>query len=205
MARDDPGTNRTATTPPREVVLNPQVQLYGELNDAMLGSLLEQLGNLNGNEPVVAVDITTTGGDAEMGRRMIVELDLARERMPDTRFVFIGKSVVYSAGTTVMSAFATRDRFLSEDTRLMIHCRQLDKTLELSGPIRSSMPKVEALMHQLEVGVELEMEHFERLIAGSKVTMDELLEKALYNWYLTAEEAVERGLVAAVVSTEKPA
>jgi ATP-dependent protease ClpP protease subunit len=198
MARDNPEQSSGAALP-RELVLNPHVRLFGEIGDDMLRKLLDQLATLTGDEGTVAVEITTVGGDAEVGRRMILEMDLARERLAEIRFVFVGKSTVYSAGTTLMSAFAREDRFLTGEARLMIHCRQLEKTVELAGPIRSSLPLVEALCHQIQTGIELEKEHFERLIAGSDVTMDELLEKALYNWYLTAEDALERGLIAGIV------
>lgn len=113
--------------------------------------------------------------------------------------MFVGKSAVYSAGTTLMSAFKREDRFLTADATLLIHCRQLEKTVELAGPIRSSLPLVEALRHQIETGIALEKEHFERLIAGSDVTMAELLEKALYNWYVPAENALQQKLVAGIV------
>jgi ATP-dependent protease ClpP protease subunit len=198
MARDNPGELRGAVVP-RELVFNPHVRLIGEICDDMLRSMLDQLAKLSADEDIVAVEITTVGGDAEVGRRMMLEMDLARERLPDCRFVFIGKATVYSAGTTLMSAFAREDRFLTREARLMIHSRQLEKRLELAGPIRSSLPLVEALCHQIRTGIELEKEHFERLIAGTDVTMDELLEKALCNWYLTAEDALERGLIGGIV------
>jgi len=194
MARDNPGA-----TLQRECVLNPQVRLIGSVDEAMLQAMLDQLASLTGDEDIVAVEISTLGGDAEIGRRMILEMDLVRERLPHCRFVFIGKSAVYSAGTTLMSAFPVRDRFLTAEAMLLIHCRQLEKTVELAGPIRSSLPLVEALCHQIRTGLELEKEHFERLIDGSDVSMEELLEKALYNWYLPAEEALQRRLIGGVV------
>lgn len=113
--------------------------------------------------------------------------------------VFLGTAAVYSAGVTLMSAFPRADRFLATGAVLLIHCRQLEKTIELSGPIRASRPKVEALLHQIEIGVDLENENFARLIEGSDVALDDLCEKALYNWYVPAEEARELGLIAAVV------
>lgn len=201
MARDNPERQHTGADLPRECLLNPQVRLIGEIGETMLSNMLDQLAKLNGDEEIVAVEISTPGGDAEIGRRMIVEIDLVRERMANTRFVFVGKSAIYSAGTTLMSAFPPADRFLTDEAMLLIHCRQLEKTVELTGPIRGSMPKVEALLQQMETGVELEKEHFERLITGSDVTMDELLEKALYNWYVPAGQALERGLIAGVLST----
>lgn len=153
---------------------------------------------VEGDEPI-AIEMTTLGGDPEMARRMIFDLDAARERLKPRRIVFHGKSVVYSAGATFMAGFPREDRFLASDAMLLIHCRQLDKTIELQGPIRSNKPLIEALLHEFECGIELEVENFERLIEGSDVAMDELLEKALYNWYIPAREALDRGLVAGIV------
>ncbi len=81
----------------------------------------------------------------------------------------------------------------------MIHCRKLDKTVELSGPIRSSLPLVEALKAQIETGIALEERNFRRLIDGSDVSLDEVFERALYNWYLDSAAALDRGLVAGVI------
>ena len=82
---------------------------------------------------------------------------------------------------------------------LLIHCRQREKTVNISGPIRGSRPLVESRMHQLDVGVRMEEDNFQRLIEGSDVSMDELLKKALYNWYVPAQEALERGLIGGIV------
>jgi ATP-dependent protease ClpP protease subunit len=198
MAPDNP-VEATGAALPRGCVLNPHVRLIGEVCDDMLRLMLDQLAKLSGDEKIVAIEISTLGGDAEIGRRMILEIDLVRERLPKCRFVFVGKSAVYSAGTTLMSAFPVRDRFLTDEAVLLLHSRQLDKTVHLSGPIRSSLPLAEALCHQIRTGIMLEEQHFARLIEGSDVTMDELLEKALYNWYVPAEDALRRGLIAGIV------
>ena len=147
----------------------------------------------------MVIDITTLGGDPEVARRMIADLDAARRRLPSCRFCLVGRSLVYSAGVTFMAGFPRADRYLTRDARLLVHCRQIKKTLELDGPIRAQIARIEALLHQFRTGIDLEVENFERLIEGSDVSLDELLEKALYNWYLTAEESVERGLVAGIL------
>lgn len=49
------------------------------------------------------------------------------------------------------------------------------------------------------MGVELEDQGFARLIEGSDISHDEIKRRALHDWYLTADEAVERKLVAAIV------
>jgi len=171
----------------------------GEVTEDMACSLVEQLAKVEDGDEPVTFEISTLGGDAEFARRMVLEVDLARERLKPRRLVFLGKTIVYSAGVTLMSAFPREDRFLTSDATLLIHCRQLDKTVEISGPMRSSLPQVRSLCHQIELGLEREEANFQRLIEGSDVTMDELLGKALCNWYVPAAEALERGLIAGVV------
>jgi ATP-dependent protease ClpP protease subunit len=195
MARGNPDIKMPAE------LANPQIVLLGEVDEQMAADLRDKLRALDECDGPIAVEITTPGGDAEMARRMTKDIDDARERRKPGRLVFCGKTMVYSAGVTLMAACPREDRFLSEDAMLLIHCRQLSKTVELDGPVRGSIPKVKALLHQLETGLELEKSNFERLIAGSDVSMNELLEKALYNWYLPAAEAVERGLVAGIAKT----
>lgn len=193
MARED-----KSTIPP-SCVFDPQISLLGSVSEDVAKDLRDRLRELDpGNEPI-ALEMTTLGGDAELARRMVLDIDHARERLRPRRLVFFGKTVVYSAGVTVMSAFPREDRFLAADATLLIHCRQLDKTVEIEGPLRGSLPRVEALCRELRTGIELEKESFLRLIEGTAVTLDVLLEKALYNWYLTGEEALELGLIAGIV------
>jgi hypothetical protein len=192
MARED------TVTPPAGI-LEAQVSLMGEVTEDMACSLVEQLAEVEAGDEPITFEISTLGGDAEFARRMVLEVDLARERLKPRRLVFLGKTVVYSAGVTLMSAFPREDRFLTSDATLLIHCRQLDKTVEISGPMRSSLPQVRSLCHQIELGLEREEANFRRLIEGSDVGMDELLGKALCNWYVPAAEALERGLIAGVI------
>ncbi len=177
----------------------PGARLLGSVDLSMIQSLCGQLFTVpKGDHPII-VELTTLGGDAEMGRRALLEIELARERFAPRRLVFLGKTVVYSAGVSLMSGFPREDRFLTKDAILLIHSRQLVQSLELSGPLRGSVPKVKSMLHQLKCGHDVEEQAFEKLIAGSQVDMDTLLEKALYNWYITAAEAVELGLVADIV------
>jgi ATP-dependent protease ClpP protease subunit len=198
MARDDP---RGETAPAQ--ILQPQISLIGTVDEEMAQCMRDKLsdseGGAGGGNGPLAIEMTTLGGDPEMARRMVLDIDAARERLKPCRLLFLGKTAVYSSGVTFMAAFPRGDRFLAHDASLLIHCRQLDKTIEIEGPMRASLAQVEALCQQMRFGLKLEEENFERLIEGSDVTMDELREKALYNWYLTAEEALERGLVAGIV------
>ncbi|RXZ64546.1 peptidase S14 [Pelagerythrobacter rhizovicinus] len=201
MADYEPQPAR-ADTPPRELVHNPTIRLHGTVDDAMLDTFLDGVAEAERGQGPVAVEVCTLGGDAEVGRRMVLEVGLARERLKGRRLIFIGKTIVYSAGVTIMSAFPREDRFVTSDGVFLIHCRQLEKTVELSGPMRGSMPLVESLCRQLKLGCEMEIEGFKRLIAGSDVEMEEVLDKGLHNWYLTAEDALERRLIAGIIDCD---
>jgi len=172
--------------------------LLGELTEDRAADFLSQLAELPRNAATLVVAVTTNGGDAELARRVMLEIDVVRQRL-GRRLVFVGKTQVHSAGVTIMSAFPKRDRYLSRDTTLLIHSRQLEKGIELAGPIVLSMPRMRALLAEMELGLSLEEQSFERLIEGSDIGMDELRRRAPENWYLTAEEAYRRGLVEALL------
>lgn len=193
MARNDA---QTETYP--AVLDRPQISLIGEIDKFSIERFLDGLRQAEKAGGDIALEVTTLGGDPEMARRIMLEADRARARLAG-RFLFLGKTVVYSAGATIMSAFPVRDRWLTEEAMLMIHCRKLDKTVEISGPIRASLPMVEALKAQIETWIALEKRNFQRLIQGSDVSLEEVFERALYNWYLDAEEARRRGLVAGII------
>jgi hypothetical protein len=182
-----------------DVTLDPaHASLLGELTEDRAADFLSQLAELPRNAATLVVAVTTNGGDAELARRVMLEIDVIRQRL-GRRLVFVGKTQVHSAGVTIMSAFPKRDRYLSRDTTLLIHSRQLEKSVELAGPIVLSMPRIRALLAEMELGLGLEEQSFERLIEGSDIGLDELLRRAPEIWYLTAEEAHRRGLVEALL------
>ena len=193
MARDEA---RTGAVP--QILDRPQISLIGDIDKFAVERFRDQLRDAEKAGGDIALEITTEGGgDAEMGRRIVLDIEAARTRLPG-RLLFLGKTVVYSAGITIMSAFPCRDRWLTADAMLMIHGRKLEKTIKLSGPIRTNVPMIEALLAQMRTGIALEESGFRRLIHGCDIGLDELREKAQSNWYLTAQEAAERGLVAGI-------
>src|SRR4051794_33040053 len=97
--------------------------LLGELTDDRAADFLRQLTDMPRNTHTAIIEVTTNGGDAELARRLVLEIELARKRL-GRRFVFVGKTQVHSAGITIMSAFPREDRYLSRDSTLLIHGRQ---------------------------------------------------------------------------------
>jgi ATP-dependent protease ClpP protease subunit len=181
-----------------ELARTPQIRLNGPITQDSLDAFLDQVGKVAAGEEPIAVEVTTTGGDAEIGRRLALEVKLARERLK-RRLVFIGKTVVYSAGATVMGGFPKEDRYLTEDAVLLIHCRKLSKDLNLEGPLRALRIELEQVISEIDMGLTLQQEGYAEIVRGSSVSIDEVTSKAEQGWYIQASEAFERGLVAGLV------
>jgi ATP-dependent protease ClpP protease subunit len=177
----------------------PQVRLTGSISDDTLTNLQNQLANVAPGDAPIVVEVTTLGGDAEAGRRLALEVDLAARRLAPRKLLFLGKTIVFSAGVTMMAGFPREHRFLTDDAVLLIHCRQLKKELQIDSPLRGARLQVAQLLSEIENGLRVEQEGFAALIEGSNLDMDELIDRASTNWYVPACEALERGLVAGIV------
>jgi ATP-dependent Clp protease, protease subunit len=190
--------NQVSPTVAPEALAHPQVRLDGSVCDEMLRTFRDAFAEAEtGPEPIV-VELTTAGGDAETGRRIAQDVRLFRERTgrrPSRRPPCRGRA----AGVSIMAGFPPQDRWLARGTVLLIHGRSLVQTLQLDGPLRQVRTRLESLLSEVDNGLKLEREGFEELIAGSRVSLDELMRKAETNWYLDADEALARGLVAGVV------
>jgi ATP-dependent protease ClpP protease subunit len=190
MARNDP------PVPLPACLARARISLIGDFGAGMAEKLNGGLNDAPDDEDV-AIEVTTIGGEAEIARRMVLDIQRARQRRSG-RLLFLGKSAVYSAGVTFMSAFDRSDRFLTPDTILLIHERQLSETIELAGPLRTSLILLQAKQAEVENGLRLEQENFRRLVDGSDLDLEEVDRRAPTGWYLSACEAVDRGLVQAL-------
>lgn len=175
--------------------LDPDVRLHGTVDDKMVENFLEGVEGA-AKAGTWVVEVNTSGGDADAGRRIAAEVRLL-QKYRGTDLVFIGKTAVYSAGVTIMSAFPPNRRFLHEGTLLLIHERRLEKTLTLSGAMRASQARVRDVLAEIESALALEREDFAALVRETKLPLDDLLAH-VYNqdWYVKADEAEKLGLVA---------
>lgn len=176
--------------------LKPDIRLLGEVDGAMLRNYFEQCDRLEGDGPLV-LELSTEGGEADTARRLAQEVRM----LADSREVFVlGKTYVYSAGITVMAAVPPSHRFLTRDTVLLVHERRVERTLQLSGAMRSAIAAANDLLAELEIGEALERSGFERFVQGSRLSTEELLARVLKkDWYIRAEEALSLELVAGLV------
>lgn len=176
----------------------PSILLSGPVDYAMYENFRRQLGHAPGSG-MISVELTTLGGDPEVAPLMGEDIRFHSEISPERRIVFLGKAAIYSAGTTFMSFFARHNRYLTRGTRLMIHERKLCKTMHIEGPLTTCIASLEATLNEVHASIEIQNEGFANLIVGSSVTMDEVLRKAPSNWYIEAGEALELGLIEAVL------
>jgi ATP-dependent protease ClpP protease subunit len=179
-------------------LLEPNVRLYGPIDDAAVRDCLKQLESARQSDKPLVFELTTEGGDAEGGRRIALEIRLFR-KFHDRETFFIGKTVVMSAGATIMAAFPRTHRYLTEDTVLLIHERRMQKSLELNGPIKGNIQIVREMLAQLETAEQIEWDGFAEFAEGSQLTPQEMYKRATENCYLTAREALDLELIAGVI------
>lgn len=192
------GMLKTLPTAPAELAGTPTVSLHGAVDDGMLAVWLDALAKARTGSGPLVLELSTTGGDADVGRRIAEDVRLFRERT-GRRALFLGRTTVYSAGVTIMAGFPKAERWLGRDAVLMIHGRKLSKCLNVDGPLRAERAKAEALLAEIDEGLRIEREGFERLIEGSDISLEEVERQTVGDWYLTAEAALKRGLVAGLI------
>ena len=179
------------------LLAHPHVQLHGAVNETMYAEFKRQVFAAPPDGPLV-VAITTLGGDPEMARAMADDIRLLRQ-YTGRECLFLGKVAVYSAGATFMSAFPVDKRFLTRGSRIMIHERQMQSTVQLNGPLNTLSYALKAKLHEIEDSIRIQDEGFAALVDGSRVTLDELKGKASSTWYIEADEASDLGLVLDII------
>lgn len=179
------------------LLANPHIRLSGPVDDDMYVSFRRQLEACMSTGPIV-IAITTLGGDPEVARMMGDDVRLLREQ-DGREMIFLGKVAVYSAGATFMASFPVDCRFLTDTTRLMIHERQMKKTVNIDGPLRSCVAALKATLHQIEHSIIIEEEGFRAIVKGSKVDFKTIRDRAPENWYIDCREALKLGLIHDVI------
>lgn len=177
----------------------PAIRLYGTVDEALLGRFLEQLKPLRGRSEPLVLELSTSGGDADIARRIAEEVRLCRE-VGGMDLHFLGKAMVYSAGVMIMAAFPVARRYLSRDAVLLIHAWQIEKEIRFSGPLRVCAATAHDFLAELDVAHKLERQTFKELVHGSRLGLEQLIDQVVRaDWYLLAEDAEQLELVAALV------
>jgi ATP-dependent protease ClpP protease subunit len=173
------------------------VRLLGAVDEAMLRDFNTQLSSARQAGAPIVIELMTSGGDADTARRIALEIQLVQET-EHREVYFLGKTLVYSAGMTIMASVPVDRRFAARDTVFLLHERRLTQNVHLPGPTTANLQIVRELLSQLECGRKLELEGYAALIKGSSMTIDEVAARASTNWYLDAREALAHGLIAGI-------
>lgn len=181
------------------LLFEPNISINGSIQPDTLTFFLDKLAAVRSANEDLILELTTIGGDADIARRIAMEVRLF-SRYSQQRSICVGKSFVYSAGVTILAAFERSNRYLTEDTVLLIHERRLQENLELSGPIQACLQIVQEQLAMLRTAERLENEGFEELVRGSQLSVGELEACIKKNCYLSAPDALEHGIVAAILS-----
>jgi ATP-dependent protease ClpP protease subunit len=181
-----------------ERFIDPAVVLAGEISYELYDSFRAQMADAR-DDGLAVIVLTTLGGDPEVARMIGEDIRFLSDTCPQRRIVFLGKAAVYSAGATLMSFFARPNRYLTRGTRLMIHERQYVGELALDGSLSDCATRLRAKLAEIEESIVIQEEGFANLIAGSSIDLAMLQQKAAENWYIEAQEAMELGLVEAVI------
>jgi ATP-dependent protease ClpP protease subunit len=179
-------------------LLAPDLFIRGQVTEAAYEAFRSALPPLLEGEGPLVVEISSPGGDADVGRRFAEDLRLLRERHDRDVWV-LGKTMVYSAGVSILAAAARERRWLTRDTTLLIHERRIAKTVELDGPLSEAQAQVDEVRAEIEAGLRLQDEGFAELAAGSSLSLEALRDRARANWYVPAEEALSLGLVGGIL------
>ena len=177
---------------------NPNARLWGPIDQQSANNLLDQIQAVRNGEGPLVLELTTNGGDADGGRRLAQEIRLMRQWHGRETY-FLGKTAVMSAGVTIMAAFPKQYRYLTRDCRLLVHERRMKKTVELNGPMAANIQIVKEVLAEIEAAEAVEREGFAELVEGSNITEPELFKRAVHNYYLSAQEALDLGLIAGLI------
>ncbi|HEX3954256.1 MAG TPA: ATP-dependent Clp protease proteolytic subunit [Stellaceae bacterium] len=193
-------SNPTVAIPPvlSARLAQPTVRLAGTLDDMAVAAFLSQLVPVLEVPGSIVIELFSSGGDAEVGRRLAEEIRLLRQ-VHGRDVWFLGKTLVASAAVTFMAGFARDRRWLTRDTTLLIHGRRMMRNVHLEGPLGSCRRVLEEIIADIDNGLRVEEQGFAELTEGSAVTMEEIRRRAYGGWYLSAAEALNLGLVAGLI------
>lgn len=172
----------------------PDMQINGPIDESTLAYVLDRLSFIHAGNQDLVLELNTIGGDADVARRIALELRLFAAHSGRSAFC-VGKTYVYSAGVTILAAFRREYRFLTEDAVLLIHERHMEQDLALVGPVEANLQIIREKMSLLESARRLENEGFADLVEGSRLTVEQLLQCIRANCYMTAKAALDHGLV----------
>lgn len=163
------------------------ILIYGEINQELAKTVTEQLLYLSAiNDDPITMFINSQGGHVESGDTIH---DVIRFIKPKVKL--IGTGWVASAGITIYLAADKKDRYSLPNTRYMIH--------QPAGGVQGQSTEI-----QIEAKEILRMrKRVNQLIAkATGQTLEQIEKDTDRNFWLSAEEAKEYGIVGKIVESD---
>ena len=88
---------------------------------------------------------------------------------------------------------------MTDDAVLLVHERRLKKEVKFDGPMRNNIETAEELLAQFRNAQMIEKRDYAALSKGSNIDADEVIKRAMSNWYVTADEAKKLGFIEGIV------
>lgn len=162
------------------------ITIFGEINDKIARSVTERLLALAAeNDEPISIYVSSPGGHVESGD---VIYDIIKFIKPTVRV--IGTGWVASAATTIYLAAAKENRFALPNTRFLVH--------QPSGGSRGSATDI-AIQAQEIVKMRARIN---QLIADETgQPLDRVAKDTDRDYWMSAQEAIEYGIVARIVKS----
>ena len=163
--------------------------VYGEINDAMVNTLIAQLLFLESedSEKDITLYVNTPGGSVVAGLALVDAMNIVK---PDISTICIGMAA--SMGSIILASGTKGKRYILPNSEVMIH--------QPWGGFQGQVSDIEITTNQF-------VKHKKKLtqiLADASNKTFEVLEKDMdRDFYLSANEAKKYGLVDKVLSTRK--
>ncbi len=171
----------------RSLIKSRTILISDQIDHKLTSRVTAQLLHLDAADPKepIKIFINSPGGSADDGFAIY---DMIRFVRPRVRIVSVGLSA--SAATIIMLAAAKEDRLALPNARIMIH-----------QPSMRSFGAAEDLRRTAEQILKLRQRINELYAEETKQPLDKVTEDTDRDYWMTAEEAVEYGLISKVVSS----
>ena len=172
----------------QKMIENRTILIYGEINQDLAREVSSQLLLLASlSDDPITIYINSQGGHVEAGDTIH---DMIKFVKPEVKI--IGTGWVASAGITIFLAANKKNRYSLPNTRFMIH--------QPAGGVQGQSTEI-----QIEAREIVKMrERINRLIAkATGQTYEQVSEDTDRNFWMSAEEAVQYGIVSKIIKASK--
>jgi len=163
------------------------IKIYGEINTKIAEEVTSLLDVLSSDDPnsVIKLEVCTPGGSVLDGLAIVDKI----QEIPNPVIAF---NTGYSCSMGTAICAACDYAFGSKDCSFMIH--------EMSSGIQG---KFRDMKNQMKFDEQLNQRLMSLIGKKCKKTVDEIMNDAVYDHWMTADEALEYGLIDAITPTAK--